>query len=101
MDGHNGRAPQQSSEVRLFANAFIWYGNNPHRRRFVVDHTNRRFVRNHRRNRRCGRVAGNGNHIQAHAANTGHRFEFVERDFAAFRRLDHTDIFGYGYKRAR
>ena len=101
MHGHYGRSAEQTAKAYLIAHFFADCGNNAYRRRLVVDHTDRRFVRDHRRNRRCGRVAGDCDHIQPHAANAGHRFELIEGDFACLRRADHADVFGNGYERTR
>ena len=77
MNGHHGRSAKESAEADLLAYLLADGGDNTHRRRLVVNHTDCRFVGNHRRNRRCGRVPGNRNHIQAHAANAGHRFQLI------------------------
>ena len=98
---HNGRAPQQTAKADFVPHRFARRGNNPHSRRFIVNHSNRRFVCNHSGNRRRRRIAGNGNHIQADTTNTSHSFQFIQRNRAAFCRANHADIFGNGNKRAR
>ena len=59
---------------------------------FVLIHADGRLVGDHRGKNLSRRIAGNNDHIQPYAANSGHGFEFFKRQDTLFRRLNHARV---------
>ena len=63
---HDWSSPQQTAEFDRIADFFIFSGDDPHRRCFMIDDTDRSFISDHRRNRLRWYISWDRDHVQTH-----------------------------------
>ena len=98
VDRHHGSIAQKSSELYRIPYRFPHYGNDAHGRRFLVHHAYCGFVCNDARNRRGGRIARNGNHVQPDRANASHGLQLFQSQRATLHGINHALVFTHRNK---
>ena len=61
-----GETIKQTAEFDRIADFFIFSGDDPHRRCFMIDDTDRSFISDHRRNRLRWYISWDRDHVQTH-----------------------------------
>ena len=96
IDGHDGRAAEQSTVVHALTQALADGRDDTDGRGLIVDDTDGHLVGDDAGDGLDGGVAGNGDHVEADRADTGHGLKLLERESACLDGGDHARIFGDG-----
>ena len=100
VHGHDRRIAEQAAEVQLVADLLADCGDDAHGGGLVVDHADGALVGDDAEDGLDRRVAGNGDHVQADAADAGHGLELLQAQRAGLGGADHAGVLGHGDERA-
>lgn len=98
--GHDGGVSQKAAELQSVADLLADGGDDAHGGCLVVDHADGALVGDDAEDRFHRRVAGDGDHIEANAADAGHGLELLEGKGACLSCADHAGVFRHGNERA-
>ena len=95
VDFQNRGIAHEAAELDHVARFLSRYGDEAGGSSFVIDHADGCFVSQDGRDGGSRGVAGNGNHVKAYGADTGHGFQFFQAEAAFFYGLNHTQVFAH------